>query len=759
MLEPIAGKAAEIETVLGLLEAGLSGGVAIIGRPLTADRLQVADAYRRADLIGSEIAVLPALLPQASTLLPTEGLRLPLAWTLACGRRPTFFASVAVPGQPLQLVAAACGNLPPNIDQVTAAAGLVGQLLRTGEVTHVERDTSRRIASLVQNLPVTFVFVDSRGLEIFMNEQARDLLQLHGEAQPHAVAAALKGVINERGTEGPDPALAADPKTSLSFNICRSERHFKVESDWIDDHVLSGRVWTFTDVTELEHARREAEIATAAKSAFLANMSHEIRTPLNGVMGFAELLLAGELRPEQQRQASVIFESAQTLLTLLNDILDVSKFDAGQMEVVAEPFDLWHQIRQCIQLMGSTAERKGLHLSLELDPALPQHIVGDGLRLRQVLLNLLGNAIKFTEHGSVAVEAVVGHAGGRRIVELRVVDTGVGIPLARQASVFEEFVQAEASISRRFGGSGLGLSISRRLVGLMGGDITLQSGEGQGTTVSVRLPLNEVLHPMRRSSDQAGEVQERGTDCSATARGTSTILLVEDLDINQELIRAMLGQMGYAVEIASDGAEAIELCRQLKAKPNLYDLILMDVQMPVVDGLTATRAIRTLGGRASEIPILALTANAFASEVQESRDAGMNEHLSKPISMAALRGALSRWLSDKACAGPRRRHDDQPKSPLAAKFAERMAEYAARLDQIRSELAGATGPRHCELIAEAEGIAHRLAGTAAMFDRRALGELAGDVEDCLKGRSADDGETASPALRIKDLAEALRQAA
>ncbi len=532
-----------------------------------------------------------------------------------------------------------------------------------------------------------------------------------------------------------------------------------MESDWIDDDLLSGRVWTFTDVTELEHARREAEIATVAKSAFLANMSHEIRTPLNGVLGFAELLLGGELRPDQKRHASVIFESAQTLLTLLNDILDVSKIDAGQMEVVAEPFDLWHQMRQCTQLMESTAEKKRLLLTLEIDPALPQHVIGDALRGRQVILNLLGNAIKFTERGSVVVEAVAAHEGGRRIVEIRIADTGVGIPLARQASVFEEFVQAEASTSRRFGGSGLGLSISRRLVLLMGGDIALQSHEGQGTTVSLRLPLKEIVHPMRRRSDQGDEVQEDGTRCSATAPGARTILLVEDLDINQELIRAMLGQMGYAVEVASDGAEAIQLCRRLKAKPDLYDLILMDIQMPVVDGLTATRAIRALGGRALEIPILALTANAFASEVQESRDAGMNEHISKPVSMAALRAALSRWLADKPFKAPRRRHDDQPKSPLAAKFAERMAEYAARLDEIRSELAEANGNRRRELMEEAEGIAHRLAGTAAMFDRRALGELAGDVEDCLKGRSADDGKTASPALRIKDLAEALRQAA
>ncbi len=209
--EQLAAKTAEIEAVLGLLEGSLPGGVAIVARPLAPDRIRVADAYRRPDLIGSEITILPGLLTQGSQTLATEGVRLPLAWTLACGR-PTFFASATVPGHPLEIVAAACGNLPPDLDQVAAAARVIGQLLTTGKVTHAERDTSRRIASLVHNLAVPFVFVDSRGLETFMNEQARELLYLSDAAQLPAVAAALKGIINEPGTEDREPEFAADPK-------------------------------------------------------------------------------------------------------------------------------------------------------------------------------------------------------------------------------------------------------------------------------------------------------------------------------------------------------------------------------------------------------------------------------------------------------------------------------------------------------------------------------------------------------------------
>jgi|GEM_PF-276037 len=556
---------------------------------------------------------------------------------------------------------------------------------------------------------------------------------------------------------GVKEALRKGSDWQYSVRLCRPDGELRyVSSQGVCERDAQGNVTglfgVFADVTELENARREAEAATAAKAAFLANMSHEIRTPLNGVMGFAELLLAAGLPPEQKRHATLIFESAQALLKLLNDILDVSKIDAGQFEVTAEPFDLGHQLRQCVRLMTSTAQKKRLDLTLTIDRDLPQHILGDGLRIRQVVLNLLGNAVKFTDRGSVSVEAspVTSEDGTRRL-QIQVTDTGVGIPEARQNLVFEEFVQADASISRRFGGSGLGLSISRRLVSLMGGEMALESEEGVGTRVTVTLPLQQVDHPLRRNSDPSPEPgQHDGGHMSA--QEDACILLVEDLDINQELIKGMLGRMGYRVEIAGDGWDAIRLAQQFPAEPDRYALIFMDVQMPVIDGLAATRAIRALGGRAAEIPIVALTANAYASEVEECRDAGMNDHLSKPVSMAALGAALSHWLPKGSQSNPRRRATDPVQPPLAEKFAARVRTYGERLNEIRSAIEAASPDQRPALLAEAQKIAHNIAGTAGMFGRAPLGDLASEVEDDLKSES-------SVGPRLTELIEALERAA
>lgn len=520
-----------------------------------------------------------------------------------------------------------------------------------------------------------------------------------------------------------------------------------------ENGTLTGLFGVFADITELEGARRRAEEATAAKAVFLANMSHEIRTPLNGVMGFAELLLASELDAEQKRHATLIFDSAQTLLKLLNDILDLSKIEAGQLDIAQDPIDLAHQLEQCVRLMDAMAQNKGLALTLAVDPALPKHVVGDGLRVRQILLNLLGNAIKFTASGSVAVEAAAAVSDtGSPTIEINVTDTGVGIPAERQASVFEEFVQADVSTSRRFGGSGLGLTISRRLAALMGGEIKLISREGEGTRVTFTLPLQAITHSLRRASDPPAQVLLPQPGVSATGEAV-TILLAEDLDINQELITRMLDRMGYKVDIAGDGQEAIRLASRLREEPDAYGMILMDIQMPVVDGITAARAIRALGGRASQIPIVALTANAYASDIEECRRAGMSDHLPKPVSMAALGAAMTRWLGTEVPTVDRRRPSPENELSLADRFAQRKDEYAARLAELQRALATASDEEREPLMGEAEKIAHQLAGTAAIFGERPLGELAAAVEDSLRAE-AENGSA-----RIGDLIGALRRAA
>lgn len=472
--------------------------------------------------------------------------------------------------------------------------------------------------------------------------------------------------------------------------------------------------------TELTAAKAAAEAASVAKAGFLANMSHEIRTPMNGVIGFAELLLASDLSPGQRRDAGLIADSGKTMMKLLNDILDLSKIEAGQLDVVTEPFDLPHAVRACGKLLGPGAAQKYLAFTVTVADDVPRYVMGDGLRLRQVVLNLVGNAIKFTSHGMVSLDARLTEDGGEPWLAITVRDTGIGIAPERQTAIFEEFVQADHSITRRYGGTGLGLAISNRLATLMGGRILVDSVVGQGTVVTLMLPA--VIAPATAAPITHAELP------APRSNRPSRVLLAEDHEVNQLLVRAMLAHGGHTVVLVEDGQAAVDAVRDSIANGTPFDMVLMDMQMPVMDGMAATRAIRAAeaaGGR--RLPIVALTANAFASDLDSCRDAGMDDHVAKPVSMEALLTAVDRWSGPAiAPPAPPPPMKFQPSAAVQDKYAAHRARTLAQVDALVR-----TGTFTDQEVHEAAELLHKLAGTAGMFGETALGDCASALEDGL----------------------------
>jgi signal transduction histidine kinase/CheY-like chemotaxis protein len=403
-----------------------------------------------------------------------------------------------------------------------------------------------------------------------------------------------------------------------------------------------GVVSVYRDISTAEHrlsrAKLAAEAANEAKSQFLANMSHEIRTPLNAVLGLNELLLQSELTAQQRRHAELVRSSGQLLLSLINDILDLSRIEAGHLDLQEAPFAPRRVAEEVLALLDERAVAQRLPLTLEVADAVAPELVGDGVRVRQVLFNLVGNALKFTQHGSVRVrldQTPCDDGSSDVMLSVQVVDTGIGIEASVISTLFDRFTQADSSAARRHGGSGLGLAITREVVDRMGGHVEVRSEPGAGSCFTATMRCAVPVDAPRSASG--------ATAVGATPAGPPPglrVLAAEDNVVNQLLIEAVLERMGHRCELVPNGRLALQ---QVQDHP--WDLVLMDMQMPELDGLDATRAIRALPGAAGRVPIVAMTANARDEDRRACLEAGMDDFVSKPIDLAALQAAMARALT------------------------------------------------------------------------------------------------------------------
>jgi two-component system, sensor histidine kinase len=517
------------------------------------------------------------------------------------------------------------------VQSVVLGGQSLGSVYLLSDLAEMHSRQLRSLATVLVVLGVSalFAFLLASRLQRLISEPVSHLVQT-----AKAVTLIKDFAIRAHKYMDDELGLLTDSFNEMLSEIQRRDRDLQHHRESLEDQVGERTAELQRVNAELIFSRDKAEEGSRAKSEFLANMSHEIRTPMNGITGMTELALGTDLTAEQRDYLNTVRTSTDSLLTVLNDILDFSKIEAGKLDLDTISFNLRQRIENTVKLAAVPAHRKGLDVHCDISPDVPEFVVGDPVRLGQILLNLMGNAVKFTEHGGVTVEvsvlASVLTSKTREVaIEFAVRDTGIGIPLNKQQTIFEAFSQADGSTTRRFGGTGLGLSISARLVALMGGKLQVESREGKGSCFRFLAHM---------------QVDNRRVQVAATAPSALPphfphelrVLLVEDNAVNQKVAVHILQKHGHRVTVAGNGREAMEALLR-----DRFDVVLMDVQMPEMNGFEATAAIRrSERGTNRHVPVIAMTAHAMKGDREQCLEAGMDAYLTKPIRVQELLEAL-----------------------------------------------------------------------------------------------------------------------